>query len=203
MGPGLDPEQLAAACRGRGIDLVAVASPEGVGPALVARATLGGPSVIVGQEVATAEGPLIGLFLTEDVPAGRSCLATAEAIHAQGGLVMIPDPASVTGAPPPEALRALGASADLHEVRDAEAWAGLRRLGLLPCAGSGATTPDEVGAHVTEMRAAEDPAGLLAALADARSPRAAPAPAARARVLKRRPAGVTENPVNIVPAHDP
>ena len=31
--------------------------------------------MIVGQEVATAEGPLVGLFLHEDVPAG---LALAE-----------------------------------------------------------------------------------------------------------------------------
>ena len=84
---------------------------------------------------------------------------------------MIPDPSSVTGAPPPEALRALGASVDLHEVRDADAWAGLRRHGLLPCAGSGAERLDEVGARLTEMRAAVDPAAFLAAVADARTPR--------------------------------
>ena len=84
---------------------------------------------------------------------------------------MIPDPAGRPGAPAPEALRALGAAADLHEARDAEAWEVLRRAGLLACAGSGAERADEVGARLTEMRAATDPAAFLAAVADARTRR--------------------------------
>jgi hypothetical protein len=113
----------------------------------------------------------VGLFLREDVPAGLPLAGAAAAIHAQGGLVMVPDPAGPPGGPPPEALRALGDAADLHETRDAGAWEVLRRAGLLPCAGSGAVRADEVGARLTEMRAADGPAAFLAAVADARTPR--------------------------------
>jgi glycosyltransferase involved in cell wall biosynthesis len=172
LGPGLDPARLVAACRARDIGMVAVASPEGVAPALAVRAAAPeGLRVVVGQEVATADGPLVGLFLREDVPAGLPLAETAAAIHAQGGLVMVPDPAGAPGGPAPEALRALGAAADLHEARDPGAWEVLRRAGLLPCAGSGAVRADEVGARLTEMRAAAEPAGFLAAVADARTPR--------------------------------
>ncbi|HTI34155.1 MAG TPA: glycosyltransferase, partial [Miltoncostaea sp.] len=136
MGAGLDPARLVAACRARGIGLVAVASPDGVAAAAAVRAAAPqGLGVIAGQEVATAEGPLVGLFLEEDVPAGRPLAETAAAIHAQGGLVMVPDPTGAPGGPAPEALRGLRGAADLHEARDPAAWEVLRRAGLVPCAG--------------------------------------------------------------------
>jgi glycosyltransferase involved in cell wall biosynthesis len=172
MGPGLDAARLIAACRARDIGMVAVASPAGVAPALAVRAAAPeGLTVVAGQEVTTTEGPLVGLFTEQDVPAGLTLAEAAAAIHAQGGLVMVPDPAGPGGAPPPESLRALGGAADLHEARGATAWEVLRRAGLLPCAGSGAERADEVGARLTEMRPATDPAAFLAAVADARTPR--------------------------------
>lgn len=48
--------------------------------------------VIVGMEVDTADGELIGLFLERPVAAGQSALATAEAIREQGGLVYLQHP---------------------------------------------------------------------------------------------------------------
>ncbi len=48
--------------------------------------------IIQGQEVSTAEGHLIGLFLQEEIPAGLSPLDTAERIRDQGGLVIVPHP---------------------------------------------------------------------------------------------------------------
>lgn len=50
-------------------------------------------SVLIGEEIMTAEGELIGLFLTEEIPAGLSAEETADLIHAQGGLVCLPHPA--------------------------------------------------------------------------------------------------------------
>jgi hypothetical protein len=172
MGAALDPGRLVAALRARGIGLVAVASPDGVAAAAAVRAAAPeGLVVVAGQEVATAEGPLVGLFLDEDVPAGRSLAETAAAIHAQGGLVMVPDPAGAPGGPSPDALRSLGGAADLHEARDPAAWEVLRRAGLVPCAGSGAERADQVGSRLTEMRTATEPEAFLAAVADARTPR--------------------------------
>jgi len=48
--------------------------------------------VVVGEEIATADGHLIGLFLREFVEPGLSVRRTAEAIHDQGGLVVVPHP---------------------------------------------------------------------------------------------------------------
>ena len=48
--------------------------------------------VIVGQEIDTADGELIGLFLEEPVPAGLPAIETAERIRTQGGLVYLQHP---------------------------------------------------------------------------------------------------------------
>ncbi len=48
--------------------------------------------VIVGEEIKTREGDLIGLFLQEEVPPGLSATETAKLIKEQGGLVSLPHP---------------------------------------------------------------------------------------------------------------
>ncbi len=48
--------------------------------------------VIVGEEIKTREGDLIGLFLEEEVPPGLSAAETAKLIKDQGGLVSLPHP---------------------------------------------------------------------------------------------------------------
>jgi hypothetical protein len=49
-------------------------------------------TVILGEEVSTADGEVVGLFLTRTIPRGLSADETADAIHDQGGLVSIPHP---------------------------------------------------------------------------------------------------------------
>ncbi len=49
-------------------------------------------AVVVGEEVSTRDGHVIGLFLSAPVPPGRSAAATVAAIHAQGGLAYAPHP---------------------------------------------------------------------------------------------------------------
>jgi predicted metal-dependent phosphoesterase TrpH len=49
-------------------------------------------SIIVGEEVRSRDGDLIGLFLERAVAPGMSGLETAAEIHAQGGLVGLPHP---------------------------------------------------------------------------------------------------------------
>jgi predicted metal-dependent phosphoesterase TrpH len=48
--------------------------------------------VIVGEEISTREGHLIGLFLQERIPPGLGVRETALAIREQGGLVLVPHP---------------------------------------------------------------------------------------------------------------
>jgi predicted metal-dependent phosphoesterase TrpH len=49
-------------------------------------------TVILGEEVSTADGEVVGIFLQRTIPRGLSADETADAIHAQGGLVSIPHP---------------------------------------------------------------------------------------------------------------
>jgi predicted metal-dependent phosphoesterase TrpH len=48
--------------------------------------------IILGEEVSSADGEIVGIYLTETIPPRLSADETADAIHAQGGLVSIPHP---------------------------------------------------------------------------------------------------------------
>lgn len=49
-------------------------------------------TVILGEEVSTADGEVVGIFLERTIPRGLSANQTADEIHRQGGLVSIPHP---------------------------------------------------------------------------------------------------------------
>jgi predicted metal-dependent phosphoesterase TrpH len=49
-------------------------------------------TVILGEEVSTADGEVVGVFLERTIPRGLSANETADEIHRQGGLVSIPHP---------------------------------------------------------------------------------------------------------------
>lgn len=86
-----DPHRLVAYCRARGLGLIAITDHNTIAGALeVAR--LAPFPVIIGEEVKTADGDLIGLFLKEEVPRGLPAVDTAKGIKAQGGLVFLPHP---------------------------------------------------------------------------------------------------------------
>jgi hypothetical protein len=50
--------------------------------------------VVVGEEVTTADGEVLGLFMNEHVPRGLSAAETVDLIHSQGGLAIAPHPFS-------------------------------------------------------------------------------------------------------------
>ena len=49
-------------------------------------------TVILGEEVSTADGEVVGVYLEKTIPRGLSANETADEIHRQGGLVSIPHP---------------------------------------------------------------------------------------------------------------
>lgn len=51
-----------------------------------------GECIIVGEEITTSEGEIIGLFLKKVVKPHMSASETVDAIHKQGGLVYVPHP---------------------------------------------------------------------------------------------------------------
>ena len=135
------------------------------------------PQVIVGEEVSTREGEIIGLFLREVIPRDLSPEETVTRIKAQGGLVLLPhgfDPLKKKRLTP-DALGRIAEHIDLVETFNARisrprwnragtAWADLR--GLPQSAGSDAHTLADVGDAWVETPVADvsTPAGLLEAL---------------------------------------
>jgi predicted metal-dependent phosphoesterase TrpH len=53
---------------------------------------IGGDKIIVGEEITTADGEIIGLYLTQAIPPGLSAIDTAQQIRDQDGLVYVPHP---------------------------------------------------------------------------------------------------------------
>ena len=51
--------------------------------------------LVVGEEITTRSGHVVGLFLREPIPAFRSVAETVERIHAQGGLAVAAHPLGV------------------------------------------------------------------------------------------------------------
>lgn len=51
-----------------------------------------GTRIIVGEEISTHEGDIVGLYLSSVVPPGLSAAETADRIHELGGIVYIPHP---------------------------------------------------------------------------------------------------------------
>jgi predicted metal-dependent phosphoesterase TrpH len=82
----------------RGLTHVAVTNHNNVEGAMAVRdrvAALGVDdrlTVILGEEVSTSDGEVVGLFLQRTIPRGLTADQTADEIHAQGGLVSIPHP---------------------------------------------------------------------------------------------------------------
>lgn len=76
------------------LDYVAITDHNSIKTALKIQEELGdlGSRIIIGSEVMTTMGEVIGLFLRDDVAAGMSPVETAKAIHSQGGLVYVPHP---------------------------------------------------------------------------------------------------------------
>lgn len=48
--------------------------------------------VIIGEEIMTTDGEVIGLYLKDEIPSGLSCEETMDKICSQGGIVYIPHP---------------------------------------------------------------------------------------------------------------
>src|SRR6266576_5491693 len=51
-----------------------------------------GDRIIIGEEISTPEGEIIGLFLTETIPGGIRLDEAIASIKHQGGLVYLPHP---------------------------------------------------------------------------------------------------------------
>lgn len=82
-----------------------------------------GDHIIVGEEIMTTAGEVIGLFLREPIMSGLTPLETIEHIRAQGGLVYIPHPfETVRKGLHPATLEELAGYVDIMEICNGRAF---------------------------------------------------------------------------------
>jgi predicted metal-dependent phosphoesterase TrpH len=84
----------AAAIKAAGLNVVCATDHNTIEGALRLRELADGFRVIVGEEVSSRDGEIIGLFLDKPVARGLSAEETIARIHDQGGLVSVPHPFS-------------------------------------------------------------------------------------------------------------
>jgi predicted metal-dependent phosphoesterase TrpH len=134
--------------------------------------------VIVGSEIMTdGQGEVIGLFLTEEVPATLSFAETLARIRGQGGLVYIPHPFDrMHSIPSPETLRRHVDQIDVLETANGrlyfekdnhESERFAERWNLLRGAGSDAHVSEGLATAVLRLPPFEGPDGLLVSLRSA------------------------------------
>ena len=132
--------------------------------------------VIVGEELRTHAGEIIGLFLRERIPFGSPPAEAARAIHAQCGLVYIPhpfDPMRRNLAEPAlvelaeagliDAIEAINAKTSLLSLNDRAA-AFAARYDIAAGAGSDAHVPLALGSAYVEMPDFDGPTEFMRSL---------------------------------------
>jgi predicted metal-dependent phosphoesterase TrpH len=172
----VDPGQVAARCRSLGLSPVFLTDHDTIEGAVLLRGRDPG-GVVVGQEVTTADGELIGLFLERAVPAGLPADETVERIRAQGGLVYLQHPYDRRRRALREvAIERLAGRIDIVEVHNGRSGEEANRragdlcaiLGAAPGAGSDAHTVPEIGSTHVEMADFDGAGDFLAKLRLAR-----------------------------------
>lgn len=120
---GLTQEQYDHALSSGLLDCVAITDHNRIDNAVALRRALGESRVIVGEEIMTTKGEIIGLFLEKPVLAGLSPAATVRAIKEQGGLVYVPHPfENVRHGLQRRTLEAIADLVDIVEVHNGRAW---------------------------------------------------------------------------------
>jgi predicted metal-dependent phosphoesterase TrpH len=154
------PLEVARRCAQLGLSPIFLTDHEGIGGAQSLLEA--GQPAVVGQEILTAEGELIGLFLKKPVPRRLSAEETVDAIKEQGGLVYLQHPYD-TGRRNlrEEAIERIAGQIDIVEVVNGRSGAEVNRLadelrrtlGVPAGAGSDAHTLKEIGSVYVEMDA--------------------------------------------------
>ncbi len=88
---GIKLEQYRQALKESVLDCIAITDHNRIDMASAIHSELG-EKIIVGEEIMSEAGEIIGLFLTKTVRPGQSAQATMQDIKDQGGLVYVPHP---------------------------------------------------------------------------------------------------------------
>jgi predicted metal-dependent phosphoesterase TrpH len=103
------------------LQYIAVTDHNTIDFALQLQAELG-DHIIIGEEVSTGEGEVIGLYLSQTIPPTATIKEAIRAISDQGGLVYVPHPfETVRKGVTPETLQNISDSVDIIEVHNGRA----------------------------------------------------------------------------------
>ncbi len=169
------PLAVARRCRSLGLGPVVLTDHESIAGALEL-ADAGIPA-IVGEEIATADGELIGLFLRTPVPGGLGAEEAVQAIRSQDGLVYLEHPYDQFRRHlSEEAIERIADDVDIVEVWNGRCTAAdnaraadlCAALGAAAGAGSDAHRPGEIGRAYVELESFSGPADFLAKLRNGR-----------------------------------
>jgi len=156
------PEKIVQRCIDSGINCLAITDHNSIAGALETK-RIAPFKVIVGEEILTNSGEIIGYFLTEEIPPHLSPEDTVKRIKDQGGLVCIPHPCDSLRPQSKlqrRALERIMPQVDLIEVynsrtmllKDAARASQLaQKHGLPGTAGSDAHVVQEVGRSYIEL----------------------------------------------------
>jgi hypothetical protein len=121
----MDPAKVVRTAKARGLDAIAITDHDRIEGAFEAQRAAGGDIlVIIGEELDTKAGDILGLFLRERI-VEEDPLRAIEAIHDQGGIAILPHPFAKTVSIEEKVARALDGCegfnarhARIKEVRD-------------------------------------------------------------------------------------
>jgi predicted metal-dependent phosphoesterase TrpH len=174
------PDEVEAAVVASGLDVLCITDHNAIRGAVELAERL--PCrVIVGEELRTHAGEIIGLFLTERIPMGIPPAEAARAIRAQGGVVYVPHPFDpmrrnmaepalyeLAGADLLDAVEVINAKTSLRSLNERAAQFAAE-FDLAAGAGSDAHVPNALGAAYVEMPDFDGPQDFLAKLRLARA----------------------------------
>lgn len=173
-------DQLVERVEAVGLDVVCITDHHSIEMAHAALSRDLHVRVIVGEEIRTSSGELIGLFLSERIPYVLPVADVVHRIRAQGGLVYAPhafDPERAGLRRPILETLARQGDLDIIEVFNAKianddhnlsAIEFANEFELAPGVGSDAHDPEGIGAAYIELPDFDGPAELLAALRQGR-----------------------------------
>jgi hypothetical protein len=169
------PAQQAHRIRESGIDVACATDHNSIEGGLRLREIADGFRVIVGSEILSRDGEIIGLFLEKDVPARLDAEQTIARIRDQGGLVVVPHPFSRNRLnhmrrAALDRVRDRIDAIEIFNAREAFTSDNLRAAryasehGLAGAVASDAHRPAEIGAAWIEMADFDDQAAFLSSL---------------------------------------
>ncbi len=173
----MTPARIVEVCRARGIDRLCVTDHNTMRGAL-ALAELAPDLIILGEEIMTTQGELLGYFMTAEIPAGLSPLQAIERLRAQGAAISVSHPFDThrAGHWRPGHLAAILRHVDAIEVFNSrcvlprfneQARAFAREYTLCGTVGSDAHSYIELGRSTLQLHPFDDAQSFIASLQDA------------------------------------